>query len=110
MITYFIISGADFGDGLALNGVPLAKCDPFDKLLSENNIAPLDSYGGHSTLEMTYHYHAIPTIFFDCESGWDATHSVWADQAPDASHSPMIGWALDGYPIYGPFSDGGTVC
>ena len=30
--------GADFGDGLALNGVPLAKCDPFDKLLSENNI------------------------------------------------------------------------
>ena len=31
------------------------------------------------------------------------------NQAPDASHSPMIGWALDGYPIYGPFSDGGTI-
>ena len=58
---------------------------------------------------MTYHYHAIPTIFFDCATGWDATHSVWADQAPDDSHSPLIGWALDGIPIYGPFSNGGTV-
>ena len=95
------MDGADFGDGLALNGVPLAKSDPFDELMGQNNIAPLDPYGGHSTLQLTYHYHAIPTAFFTCQSGWDATHQVWATAAPDGNHSPLIGWALDGLPVYG---------
>ena len=72
-------------------GVPLAKSDPFSELNGQNNIAPLDPNGGHSTLQMTYHYHAIPTIFFDCESGWDSSNLVWADAAPDGNHSPLIG-------------------
>lgn len=58
---------------------------------------------------MTYHYHAIPTIFFDCQSGWDPTNLVWAKAAPDGNHSPQIGWGLDGIPVYGPFSTGGEV-
>ena len=73
-------------------GVPLAKSDPFSELTGENNIAPLDPNGGHSTLQMTYHYHAIPTIFFDCETGWDSTNLVWATSAPDGNHSPLIGY------------------
>jgi hypothetical protein len=107
--TYLATDDNNFGDGVALNGVPLAKSDPFDKLTSQNNIAPLDPNGGHSTLQMTYHYHAIPTIFFECSTGWDATNTVWAEAAPDGQHSPQIGWGLDGLPIYGPFSDGGSI-
>ena len=60
----------NFGDGLALNGVPLAKADPYSELTDQNNIAPLDPNGGHSTLQLTYHYHAIPTIFFTCQTGY----------------------------------------
>ena len=51
----------------------------------------------------------IPTIFFDCQSGWDPTNLVWAESAPDGNHSPQIGWGLDGIPIYGPYTTGGTV-
>jgi len=58
---------------------------------------------------MCRQYHAIPTIFFECESGWDATNKVWATSAPNQDHSPQIGWGLDGYPIFGPFSEGGVV-
>jgi YHYH protein len=99
----------NFGDGLALNGVPLAKADPYSELMDQNNIAPLDPNGGHSTLQLTYHYHAIPTIFFTCQTGWDPTNLRWAESAPDKQHSPLIGWGLDGLPIFGPFSDGGAV-
>lgn len=107
--TYLATDDNNFGDGLALNGVPLTKSDPFDKLTGQNNIAPLDPNGGHSTLQMTYHYHSIPTIFFDCSTGWDPTKMCWAEEAPDGQHSPQIGWGLDGLPIYGPFSDGGSI-
>ena len=51
----------------------------------------------------------MPTIFFDCQSGWDATNKVWATSAPDGEHSPLVGWSIDGLPVYGPFSDGGEV-
>lgn len=55
------------------------------------------------------HYHALPTAFFNCSTGWDSTNKAWAPSAPDGRHSPLVGWALDGYPIFGPFSVGGTV-
>ena len=45
----------NFGDAMALNGIALAKSDPWSTLTSSNNIAPLDQYGGHSTLQYTYH-------------------------------------------------------
>lgn len=34
---------------------------------------------------------------------------MWADKAPDGNHSPLIGWALDGLPIYGPYDNNGKV-
>jgi hypothetical protein len=46
------------------------------------------SGGGHSTDAGAYHYHATPL-------------KLYSD--PSTSHSPIIGYALDGYPIYGPF-------
>jgi hypothetical protein len=60
-------------------------------------------------LRYVYHFHAIPTNYFTCASGWDGTNRVWAAAAPDGRHSPLIGWALDGFPIYGPYTTGGIM-
>ena len=46
------------------------------------------SGGGHPQGSGQYHYHATPFTLYG---------------AIGAGHSPIIGWALDGYPIYGPY-------
>ena len=51
--------------------------------------ATMDANGnGHPQQMGQYHYHANPSALYD---------------DPSTAHSPIIGWALDGYPIYGPF-------
>ncbi len=44
--------------------------------------------GGHPDQNGNYHYHATPV-------------ALYTD--PSTQHSPIIGWAFDGHPIYGPF-------
>lgn len=44
--------------------------------------------GGHPQEQGEYHYHATPAKLYD---------------DPSTSHSPIIAFAFDGYPIYGPF-------
>ncbi|HEX8053465.1 MAG TPA: YHYH protein [Thermoleophilaceae bacterium] len=51
-----------------------------------------DRCDGHPQIQGTYHYHALPRCI--------ATGSSKA-------HSKRIGWALDGFPIYGPRGTGG---
>ena len=43
-----------YGSAVALNGVGLAGPDPASNLIAQNNPAPLDWCGGHSTLAYTY--------------------------------------------------------
>ena len=51
--------------------------------------ATMDAGGnGHADGMSTYHYHANPS-------------ALYSD--PSTEHSPIIGWAFDGFPIYGPF-------
>lgn len=51
----------------------------------------MDATGnGHPTAGGVYHYHANPI-------------QLYSD--PSAAHSPIVGFALDGYPIYGPFGN-----
>ena len=38
-----------------------------------------------------YHYHKYPICM----------NSPWADEGRE--HSPLIGWAFDGFPVYGPY-------
>jgi hypothetical protein len=47
-----------------------------------------DSCGGHPTGLSQYHNHVNPTCMYTSSS---------------TSHSPIIGWAFDGYPVYGPY-------
>ncbi len=51
--------------------------------------ATMDASGnGHPQQQGVYHYHANPiTLYSD----------------PSSTHSPIIGFAFDGFPIYGPF-------
>ncbi|MDC0230817.1 YHYH protein [Aureispira] len=93
--------------GLALNGIPMfgygdARSYAFifnanvsngdgvwnaDAWVSEG--ATMDQNGnGHSEGTGTYHYHANPGVLYS---------------EIDSIHAPIIGFAFDGYPIYGPF-------
>merc|ERR1719383_1302535 len=58
-----------------------------------------DQCGGHSssTSEATYHYHGPPSCLLS-QLGQE-----------DASHSPQIGWAQDGFPVYGPRGPSGVM-
>ena len=47
-----------------------------------------DSCYGHPDGSGTYHHHVNPNCMYTPSS---------------SSHSPIIGWAYDGYPIYGPY-------
>ncbi|MSO42430.1 MAG: YHYH protein [Solirubrobacterales bacterium] len=51
-----------------------------------------DSCGGHPQQQGVYHYHALPSCI---------------GTGADNKHSKLIGWALDGFPIYGPRGAGG---
>ena len=48
----------------------------------------IDDGSGHPQEDGVYHYHADPSLMYTK----DAT-----------AHSPLLGYALDGYPIYGPY-------
>jgi hypothetical protein len=78
--------------GVAVNGVAI-----FDALDALNRDAVayeiLDRCDGHPERNGRYHYHVIP----DCLTKGEKT----------ARHSPVVGWALDGFPITGPRGDGG---
>lgn len=74
------------GIGLAFNGVNFDPPAPTHAILAAHTIAPLDDHGGHVNPHGGYHYHA-------------ATGSTKEIKQSDI-HSPMIGYAIDGFGIY----------
>lgn len=55
-----------------------------------NNIGQnMGTNGGHLNSKGYYHYHNIPTDYFVNDLGIDGT-----------SHSPIVGYAADGFPVY----------
>jgi hypothetical protein len=46
------------------------------------------AFAAHPQQDGAYHSHATPFRLYDF---------------PSTSHSPIVGWAFDGYPIYGPY-------
>lgn len=68
-----------------------------------------DSCLGHQPNTGQYHYHVSPTCL-RAELGDNLvvvrtgrTGAIYAEQTANRHHSPILGWALDGYPIYGPY-------
>lgn len=82
------------GIGLAFNGVKYDPPAPTHAILAAHTIAPLDDHGGHVNPHGGYHYHAV-------------TGSTKEITQTDA-HSPMIGYAIDGFGIYALLDENGN--
>jgi len=80
--------------GMAVNGVPFFN--PFDAG-AEDAVWRLDRCCGHPSPDAAYHYHKYPVC----------TKSPWSDDGEE--HSPVIGFAFDGFPIYGPYEAKGVL-
>ena len=66
----------------------------FDPMSSLSNFST-DSHNAHTQPDGTYHYHGSPNALFYSDT---------------AIQSPVVGFAADGYPIYGSyFNDAGTI-
>jgi hypothetical protein len=74
--------------GLAINGVVFFN--PFDAN-STDATDLMDRCCGHPAPDGQYHYHKYPIC----------VNSPWADEGK--AHSPLIGFAFDGFPVYGPY-------
>lgn len=78
--------------GVSLNGVPLFNqyAGPAQPLTSEIN--SFDQYNGHPQQSGQYHYHVEP-LYITAQKG----------------KTSLIGFLLDGYPVYGPVENGTTL-
>ena len=79
--------------GVALNGVALYNqyAGPNNQAL-DNEIASFDKYYGHPTRTSQYHYHVEPLYLTTVKS----------------TKSGLMGFLLDGFPVYGPQEENGT--
>jgi hypothetical protein len=78
--------------GIATNGVPFFNqyAGPNQPLSQE--IDTFDQYNGHPQMEDLYHYHVLPLALI-------------AQEGADA----LLGYLLDGFPVYGPGENGETL-
>ena len=85
--------------GMALNGVVFFN--PFEaggmNAIEGYSEVWLDSCCGHPQQTGVYHYHKYPSC----------VKTPFADDAK--SHSPIIGFAFDGFPLYGPYEAEGLL-
>ncbi len=80
--------------GIAINGVVFFN--PFDAGMRDATDM-MDCCCGHPSPDNRYHYHKYPVC----------VKSPFVDEGE--GHSPVIGWAFDGFPIYGPYEAKGVM-
>ena len=85
------------GDGIWLRNGYYGEFETFDKCL------------GHQPGNGQYHNHVQPVCLraqlndnLDVVSV-ERTGTIYREKAGSFTHSPILGWAFDGYPIYGPY-------
>ena len=88
-----ILAAACFGVGDERTGCT----DPeqpwrFDPMFSANGFR-VDSHNAHTQPNGAYHYHGNPNALFDDDS---------------SAISPLVGFAADGFPIFGSYFDDGS--
>jgi hypothetical protein len=81
--------------GVAVNGVVFFN--PFDHIAEADAVWRLDRCCGHPSPNSQYHYHKYPVC----------VNTPWADDG--TSHSPLLGFAFDGFPVYGPYEAAGEL-
>lgn len=80
--------------GVAFNGVNFDPPAPVAAILGAYTIAALDDCGGHVNTATGYHYHAHTGCTTEVEQ--------------EDGHAPMIGYAIDGIPMYSRVNEDGT--
>jgi hypothetical protein len=78
--------------GVALNGVPLFNQYAAGRAPLTSEVVSFDQYGGHPQQTDQYHYHVEPLAL-----------------TAQFGRSALLGYLLDGYPVYGPMEDGVTL-
>lgn len=79
--------------GIALNGVPFFNQYAGPNQPLTNEAASFDQYWGHPQQTGQYHYHVEPLYLTNVK----------------ASKSALLGFLLDGFPVYGPMENGATL-
>ena len=65
--------------------------------------------GGHSAAQnLGYHYHQLHQACLDTAS--TGTAEPWTNDVDDSVPSPVVGFAADGFPIYGPYECADADC
>lgn len=81
--------------GVATNGVIFFN--PFDHIFETDAVWRLDRCCGHPSPQSAYHYHKYPVC----------VKTPWSDEGK--MHSSVIGFAFDGFPVYGPYEADGLL-
>ena len=78
--------------GISLNGVPFYNQYNGQNQPLTSEISSFDQWKGHPQMTGQYHYHAEPTYLTSTNSD-----------------STLLGFLLDGFPVYGPKENGQTI-
>lgn len=78
--------------GVSLNGVPFFNQYAAQRAPLTSEANSFDQYGGHPQQQGQYHYHVEPTYLTNAKG-----------------KAALLGFLLDGFPVYGPAEDGKTV-
>ena len=91
-----LLAAACFGVGDGKTGCnDMSQPWRYDPMFSANGFR-VDTHNAHSQPDGSYHYHGTPNAFYA--------------EDDSSAESPVVGFAADGYPIYGPYiNDNGTV-
>lgn len=79
--------------GVAINGVPLYNQYAGPNQPLTNEVVSFDKYYGHPTANGSYHYHVEPLYLTTVK----------------VTKSSLLGFLLDGFPVYGPEENGAAV-
>lgn len=92
--------------GITGGGVPGNQTNVWIRCATGAEGPILDGGFGHPAPDGGYHYHANPRALrhqLGDNLSYDATTDSYTENTFNLRHSPIIGWAYDGYPIYGPY-------
>lgn len=81
--------------GVAVNGIIFHN--PFDEHVYQDAVWRLDRCCGHPSPLQRYHYHKYPVCLY----------TPWSDDGKE--HSQLLGFAFDGFPVYGPYEAAGEL-
>ena len=107
---------------IGVNGVPIfgpeegpggdAVALHFDYFSEDRQPIELGWCAGHSAGSGGYHYHYDANCIYWVPGAGEEMEDYDLSLIPGDSHSPIVGWAFDGYPIYGMYgygSDDGSI-